>query len=119
MSELEKRKPDFTLRGTHTLLSVWISKRGLKLSITRKVENRFEKVDSYTIPLSTILSTIEHDEEMMDLLKEPLTTFLAKKIVKRDRDIIDILRDHCLMIERLAEEEVEESKEESKEAKKE
>jgi len=58
MSEVEKRKPDFTMRGRETVLSVWIGERGLRLSVSKKTEQGFQRIDSFSIPLDYLLFKI-------------------------------------------------------------
>jgi len=58
MSELEKRKPDFTMKGKESILSVWIGERGIRLSISKRTEQGFQKIDSFSIPLDYLLFKI-------------------------------------------------------------
>jgi len=85
MSEIEKRKPDLVIRGNNkTTLSIWISERTIRLSVSRKGEQGFEKIDSYSIPLDYLLYKLVSSEELRPLMKR-----------------------HCSFVEALVEEEEE------------
>jgi len=86
MSEVEKRKPDLVIRGNNkTILSIWISERGIRLSVSRRGEQGgFEKIDSYSIPLDYLLYKLVSSEELRPLMKR-----------------------HCSFVEALVEEEEE------------
>jgi len=58
MSEAEKRKPDFTMRGKESILSVWIGERSVKLSVSKRTEQGFQKIDSFSIPMDYLLFKI-------------------------------------------------------------
>jgi len=86
---VESKKPDLTIKGSNTVLSIWISSKGLRLSISKRVEKGFERIDSYTIPLEVILTKALFKQEMIESLKQ-----------------------FCLFVDRIAiEEEIEEGKE--------
>jgi len=69
--KIESRKPDISIKGNNnSILSIWISRKGLKLSVSRRVGNTFEKVDTYNIPLEFILAKAMFKEEMHDSLKD-------------------------------------------------
>jgi len=86
MSEVEKRKPDLVIRGNNkTILSIWISERGIRLSVSKRGEQGgFEKIDSYSIPLDYLLYKLVSSEELRPLMKR-----------------------HCSFVEALVEEEEE------------
>lgn len=57
-SERPSEKPSVVVRGKDTVLSVWISENSVRFSVSRKNEGRFERVDSYSIPLDYLLFKI-------------------------------------------------------------
>jgi len=56
--ELEKRKPDIVLRGKESILSVWVGERNIRLSISKKSQQGFERIDSFSIPVDYLLFKI-------------------------------------------------------------
>jgi len=62
----EKQKPILTIRGRETFLSIWLSGNNMKLSVSRRTENGFEKIDSYAIPLDYLLfKALEKSREVL------------------------------------------------------
>jgi len=51
----ESRKPDLVLKGKEIILSIWISGKNVKLSISKRIEQGFQKVDSFSIPLDVLI----------------------------------------------------------------
>lgn len=66
MGERKSEKPDIIVRGRDTYLSVWISSI-VKISITRKSSDGYERVDSYAIPLDYLVFKIL--DKSRDVLK--------------------------------------------------
>lgn len=58
MEERVGEKPSLVLKGKETVLSVWISENSVRFSVSKKSEGKYEKVDSYTIPLDYLLFKI-------------------------------------------------------------
>jgi len=53
-----ERKPDINMRGgNNTFLSIWIGSN-VKIVISRKSGDGFERIDSYTIPLDYLILRI-------------------------------------------------------------
>jgi hypothetical protein len=58
MTEREREKP-ITIRGENkTILSIFISENKVTLTVSRKTESGFERVDRYTIPVDYVLYKI-------------------------------------------------------------
>lgn len=51
----ERQKPLVTVRGRDTYLSIWVSGNNVKISVSRKGQGGFERIDSYLIPLDYLL----------------------------------------------------------------
>ena len=82
-SEIKGAKPDVVLRGRNgTFLSIWLSGNKLKVSVTRRGANGFERVDDYVVNLDYIL-------------------FVA---IRKGSDSRAIVGNVCDMLESLAEE---------------
>jgi len=56
--QIEKRKPDITIRGNTTVMSIWIRGRNLKIKISRLGASGFERVDTYSVPLDVLILPI-------------------------------------------------------------
>jgi len=70
MSEVEKKKPNLTLRGENkTLLSIWVSGNDLKIRVSRRSEKGFEKIDTYVLPLETLINRVLLDSEAIDITR--------------------------------------------------
>jgi len=54
----ERQKPNLVVRGKETTLSIWITEKTMKLSVSKKTDSGFERIDSYTIPMDYILFKI-------------------------------------------------------------
>jgi len=54
MSEREREKP-ITIRGERTILSIFIGENKVTLTVSRKTESGFERVDRYSIPADYLL----------------------------------------------------------------
>lgn len=66
MIVVSEKKPDITVKGKDTYLSLWIGSR-VRISISRRTNNGFERIDSYTIPLDYLL--FKSLERSRDVLK--------------------------------------------------
>jgi hypothetical protein len=54
----EKEKPIAIKGENRTILSIFIGEREVTLTVLRKTESGFERIDRYTIPVSYLLSKI-------------------------------------------------------------
>jgi methyl coenzyme M reductase subunit D len=54
MAEREKEKP-ITIRGEKTILSIFIGENKVTLTVSRKTESGFERIDRYIIPADYLL----------------------------------------------------------------
>jgi len=71
MSEVEKKKPNLTLRGENkTLLSIWVSGSDLKIRVSRRSDKgSFEKIDTYVLPLEILINRVLLDSEAIDITR--------------------------------------------------
>jgi methyl coenzyme M reductase subunit D len=61
MAEKEKEKP-ITIRGEKTILSIFIGEGKITLSVSRKGQDGFEKIDRYIIPTDYLLFRISEKD---------------------------------------------------------
>jgi hypothetical protein len=54
----DKSDKPITIRGEKTILSIFISESKITITVSRKAESGFERVDRYTIPTDYILYKI-------------------------------------------------------------
>jgi len=67
VGEKSEKKPLLTIRGKETYLSVWVSGNSVKMSVSKRGDQGFVRVDSYMIPLDYMLFKIF--ESSKDVLK--------------------------------------------------
>jgi len=54
----DKRKPDVTFSGKNSVMSIWIKGRTLKVRVSRLTQQGFERIDTFTIPVDSLLMAI-------------------------------------------------------------
>jgi len=71
----EKVKPDITVKGNQSVLTMWISEDKLRVSISKRSDQGFERLDSYSIPLDYLMFKVfEKNRRMIKRFSELVET---------------------------------------------